>query len=86
VEELESTLGGAEMTCDEELLKLHAGQYHQPALLFANAPKHSQEIATRIAAALKTHLGVDLGEDLSAYKEYIEKQRPEFTIPVTRIT
>jgi predicted aldo/keto reductase-like oxidoreductase len=86
VKELESALAGAEMTCNEQLLELHAGNYHQPALLFANAPKHSQEIATRIAAALKNHLGVDLGEDLSAYQEYIEKQRPEFTIAATRIT
>jgi predicted aldo/keto reductase-like oxidoreductase len=85
VEEFESPLAGAKMTCDEQLLKLHARNYHQPALLFANAPKHSGEIATRIALVLKDSLGVDLGEDLSAYKDYIEKHRPDFAIPATRI-
>jgi predicted aldo/keto reductase-like oxidoreductase len=86
VEELGSALAGAEMTCNEKLLELHASNYHQSSLVFANAPKHSREIGARIVAALKDHLGVDLGEDLSAYKEYIGKQRPEFTIPATRIT
>lgn len=86
LEEFESALAGAQMKCNEQLLELHALNCHRAELLFANAPQHSSEIAGRAAEALKNHLGIDLGPDLRAYKDYIASQRPDFVIPATRIT
>jgi aryl-alcohol dehydrogenase-like predicted oxidoreductase len=83
VEELDSILEGTRISLDEELLDLHTLNYHDPRLLFENAPKHSREISSRIVDVLKQLLEVDLGSDLAAYKAHIEKERPDFQLPLT---